>query len=277
MQDRRGDAPWSIRDLPPPSLTSLSGSMNWASAPSTTSFSRTFTWITPAEQGSFCGASPMRRSTATPRGSRTWWPRKSSGRNQGRSWERLPRPMARWRLYPSRASPSATGSISGQSPSKSSRRPGMLRTMSRTGWGIFFLPVRWGVSMCPSMTGFMSAPQPRRRSSTQSSGIPLRRRLLSTCRSSVWGITAAGRMRRPCSKGPGGNSTSGWTRWRDTSRQGSDPFEEAVLADLIANDPDMALAIAAERHPGPRAQLLLQQHPRNPGLPHEEVKKCESA
>ncbi|MCK7467471.1 MAG: hypothetical protein MZU91_04645 [Desulfosudis oleivorans] len=63
-------------------------------------------------------------------------------------------------------------------------------------------------------------------------------------------------------------------------KAGSEPFEETILADLIALDPDMAgWQCAAERHPGPRTQFLFQQHPRDPGLPHEEViegKKCLS-
>ncbi len=83
----------------------------------------------------------------------------------------------------------------------------------------------------PLDEGFKPAPRPRRPSGTRPSGSPSRKRPLWTCRLSASATTAAGRMRRPCSNGPGGSSTSGWTRWRGTSRQGSDPFEESVLAD----------------------------------------------
>ncbi len=47
-------------------------------------------------------------------------------------------------------------------------------------------------------------------------------------------------MRQPCSNGPRRQLDF----WVDTVERhfkaGSDPFEEAVLADLIANDPDMS-------------------------------------
>jgi len=112
----------------------------------------------------------------------------------------------------------------------------MRRTMSRTGGDILFAG-RSAAFTSPSMRASTS-PATRRPSGTRPSGSPSRKRRLDVSLV-CWDITAADRM--------GGPVRTGAETTRQVGGHGGEalqekkrPFEEAILADLIANDPDMS-------------------------------------